>query len=353
MSRSRKQKSAKKKPTANSQTNELALSPLQEQIEALKQDQQWFLKQIKRKRTEFENLVEQMQEISRQMFQQCAPVVQKMMERDREIHQLFAEVFEKRKMGKKSTKKVRKIYESLQRDGIISPEPSEADAETNAFADSFSEDFSEESSDGETHQKDQETPTPTDDPPANQRKIRETFLRLASHFHPDKVTDSETQTEYTAIMQEMNKAYQEGNFAKLLEIERRHDEKEAIAVADDDESSSEKRRLKLTRENELLKEQYEEIKEELRYLRRTPEGQAVTDYRRATKEGFDPITDVVEEAESQLETITTIRDFVRDFRDKKITIQDFLEGPDLGITITEEDLEAMLEEMFEVEFFRG
>lgn len=353
MSRSRQQKSSKKKPTAsaNSQTKELALSPLQEQIDVLKRDQQWFLKQIKRKRTEFENLVEQMQEISRQMFQQCAPIVQKMMERDREIHQLFAEVFEKRGMGKQSTKKVRRVYESLQRDGIISPEPSEAEAEeANAFADHFSEDFSEESSDRETYQ---ETSTPTDDPPANQRKIRETFLRLASHFHPDKVTDSETQTQYTAIMQEVNKAYQEGDFAKLLEIERRQHEKEAISVADDGESSSEKQRLKLTRENELLKEQYEEIKQELRYLRRTPEGQAVTDYRRATKEGFDPIGDVVEEAESQLETITTIRDFVRDFRDKKITIQDFLKGPDLGITITEEDLEAMLEEMFEVEFFRG
>jgi len=350
MSRSRKkQKPSSKKPavTANSQTDQLALSPLHEQIEALKTDQQWFLKQIKRKRTEFTNLVEQMQEISRQMFQQCAPIVQQIMERDREIHQLFAEVFKKRKMGKQSKKKVQRIYESLQGDGIISPqgEADEDEEERNSFADNFSE--------ADSDREQQQSPKPTGDPPANQRKIRETFLRLASHFHPDKVTDSETQSRYTEIMQEVNQAYQEGDFAKLLEIERKQHEKEAISVGNDEESSTEKRRLQLIRENELLKEQYEEIKEELRYLRRTPEGQAVSDYRRATKEGFDPIADVVEEAESQLEAITTIRDFVRDFRDKKITIQEFLEGPDLGISITEEDLEAILEEMFEVEFFRG
>ncbi len=339
MSRSRKQKAAKRKSQV-SETNQLALSPLYEQIETLKQDQQWLLKQIKRKRTEFSNLVEQMQEISRQMFQKCAPIVQKMMERDREIHELFAEVFAKRKMGKTNKKKVRKVYESLQQNGMIS---SEKEREDSDFSEQVSEEYSAENSQSK----------PTDDPPANQRKLRETFLRLASHFHPDKVTDEETQTEYTAIMQEINKAYQEGDFAKLLEIERRQHEKEAISVANDDESSSEKQRLRLIRENELLKEQYEEIKQELRYLRRTPEGKAVTDYRRATKEGFDPITDVVEEAESQLETITTIRDFVRDFRDKKITIQEFLEGPDLGFNLTEEDLEAILEEMFEIEIFRG
>jgi len=291
--------------------------------------------------------VEQMQDISREMFQRCRPVVEKMMERDREIHQLFQEIFTKRKFGKKSRKQIQSVYESLQRDGIISPEE---DEKANSFAEPFAESFADTEPNTEEQTQETNQPSEISDPPANQRKIRDIFLRLASRFHPDKVTDSETQDQYTAIMQEVNQAYQQGDFAKLLEIERKQHDVATLELNEDQESSAEKQRSQLTRENELLAQQYEEIKQELRYLRRTPEGAVVTDYRRATKEGFDPITDVVEEAEEQLEVITEIRDFVRDFRDKKMTIQQFLRGPDLGKTLTPEDLEAILGEMFEIEF---
>lgn len=350
MSRSRQPKKNKKKPAANSQTTDLTLSSIHEEIEALTKDQQWLLKQIKRKRTELSNFVEQMQDISREMFERCSPIIQKMMERDQEIHQLFAEVFTKRKVGKKNLKKIKQVYESLQRGGIISPQMEEEE-EMNPFSENFSQEFAEtESNDQQEKQQQHQQQAEISDPPSNQRKIRDTFLRLASRFHPDKVTDSETQTQYTAIMQEVNKAYQEGDFAKLLEIERKQHDEEAISASSDNESSSEKQRSKLIRENDILRQQYEEIKEELRYLRRTPEGSAVSEYRRATKEGIDPIAELVEDAEGQLEYITEIRDFVRDFRDKKITVQQFLEGPRLPIAITTEDLESILEEMFEAEF---
>jgi len=343
MSRSRQSNPSKK------QAQSLALSAIHEQIAALKKDQQWFLKQIQRKRTELKNLVEQMQDISREMFQRCRPVVEEMMERDREIHQLFQEIFTKRKFGKKSRKQIQSVYESLQEDGIISPDE-EDDEEANSFSDPFAEAFANPEPSAEDEKQETYQQREMSDPPANQRKIRDIFLRLASRFHPDKVTDSETQDQYTAIMQEVNQAYQQGDFAKLLEIERKQHEVATLELNEDQESSAEKQRSQLTRENELLAQQYEEIKQELRYLRRTPEGAVVTDYRRATKEGIDPITDVVAEAEEQLKVITEIRDFVRDFRDKKMTIQQFLRGPDLGTTLTPEDLEAILGEMFEIEF---
>lgn len=337
MNRSRQSQSSKK------QADSLALSAIHEQIAALKKDQQWFLKQIQRKRTELTNLVEQMQEISQEMFQRCRPVVEQMMERDREIHHLFQEILKKRKFGKKSRKQIQEVYETLQEEGIISPEE-EVSPFSEHFADAFSqaENSSEEDSHQETNQRSE-----VSDPPANQRKIRDIFLRLASRFHPDKVTDSETQEQYTVIMQEVNQAYQQGDFAKLLEIERKQHDTAAISEHEEAETSAEKERSQLTRENELLAQQYEEIKQELRYLRRTPEGSTVTDYRRATREGIDPITGVVEEAEEQLKAITEIRDFVRDFRDKKMTIQDFLGGPDLVKSITVEELEAILGEMFD------
>ncbi len=341
MSRSRQSPSSKK------QAESLALSAIHEQIAALKKDQQWFLKQIQRKRTELKNLVEQMQEISLEMFQRCRPVVEKMMERDREIHQLFHEILKRRKLGKKSRKQIKEVYETLQEEGIISPEEDET---VNSFSEEFADAFSQAETSSEEGSQEASQRSAVSDPPANQRKIRDIFLRLASRFHPDKVTDSETQEQYTAIMQEVNQAYQQGDFAKLLEIERKQHDTATMSDQEEGETSTEKERSQLTRENELLAQQYEEIKQELRYLRRTPEGEAVTDYRRATREGVDPINDVVEEAEAQLKAITEMRDFVRDFRDKKMSIQDFLRGPDLGQSMTPEDLEAILSEMFDIEF---
>lgn len=332
MTRSRSSKKKSKTPAAavvaNPHQTDLALSSLQEQIEALKKDQQWLLKQIKRKRNELSNFVEKMQDIAREMSQRCHPIVRKIMERDREIHQLFAEVFAERKMGKKSLKKVKSIYEYLQEDGIISPNIEETEEDH--------EDFYEE---------EVKSRKEISEPPQNQRKMREIFLRLASRFHPDKVTDRETQEQYTAIMQEVNQAYQEGDFAKLLEIERKQHNEDLIVSTTEQESSAEKHLSRLQRDNEILRQQYEEIKQELRYLRRTPEGMTVTDYRRATREGIDPIAEVVAETEKQLDFITKIRDFVRDFRDRKITIQQFLDGPEMGRKLTAEELEFLAREL--------
>jgi len=349
MPRSRKPKKPKKNSpvAANSQSAKLARSSLHEEIDSLKQDQQWLFKQIKRKRTELKNLVNQLQDISREMFQRCSSIFQEMTERDREIHDLFSEVFTKRKLGKKSQKKVQKIYESLQMEGIISPHFEEDEAEADSFSEGVGNDFSEHET---NHQQEQtEASQAAAEKAPNQGNIRETFLRLASRFHPDKVTDNETQTQYTAIMQEVNEAYQQGDFAKLLEIERGQHNEENIVAAKDNESSLEKQRSQLIHENDILKQQYEEIKQELRYLRRTPEGTIVTDYRQATKAGIDPIGEMVEQAQDQLETLTEIRNFVRDFRDKKMTVEQFLAGPDLGTDLTLDEIESFLEEMFEFE----
>jgi len=352
MTRSRKPKNTKQKAAvAASSEKTLALSSLYEEVEALKQDQQWFCKQIKRKRTELKNLVEQLQEISRDMFQRCSPIFQEMTERDREIHRLFSEVFSKQKLGKKSKRKIQKIYDSLQMDGIISPKTDEE--QSDSFSEYFDEDFSQtENRHQETqqHQEQEEVSQPTAEKAPNQRNIRETFLRLAARFHPDKVSDSETQHQYTAIMQEVNEAYQQGDFAKLLEIERQQHSEEIIVGSQDNGSSLEKQRSQLIRENDVLKQQYEEIKQELRYLRRTHEGTIVTDYRRAAKEGIDPIAEMVEQAQAQLEVLTEIRDFVQDFRDKKITVEQFLAGPDSAANLNLDEMEAILQEMLELEF---
>jgi hypothetical protein len=70
---------SKKKLATNST---LALSDLHLKIENLETEYQWLLKQIKRKRTELNNFVEQMQTLARKMFFKATPKMREMLALD-------------------------------------------------------------------------------------------------------------------------------------------------------------------------------------------------------------------------------------------------------------------------------
>ncbi|MEO0971233.1 MAG: molecular chaperone DnaJ, partial [Cyanobacteria bacterium J06639_18] len=98
--------------------------------------------------------------------------------------------------------------------------------------------------------------------------------------------------------------------------------------------------------NEFLKNQYEDLKQELRTVKNTPEGAVVADYRKAVKQGFNPVTQMLEEVESEITVITSVRDFVKDFAQNKMTIKDFLQGPEVMHQISRGMIEEIIEEMF-------
>ncbi|NEP61407.1 MAG: molecular chaperone DnaJ [Symploca sp. SIO2G7] len=342
-------------PSASSSPNgtttaSLALSSAHHRLEALIKDQQWFLKQTKRKRTELNNFVEQMRSLATEIFKQGTPHLKKLTALDQEIHNLFEEIFRIKRFGKKTKKKIERIYQSLQLGGIISPrfnnEAGEAELDE-LFENQESEpDFTfqpEEDFEPGTEER-QEFSQQQVARTKESRKIRKTFLRLAEIFHPDKVIDSENHLRHTEIMQEINRAYQDGDLARLLEIEQQHQVGESIANETEDELTRSCNRLE--QENQFLKNQYENLKRELRLVKKTPEGIMVSDYRKAKREGIDLIAEMMEQMESELQAIEQLRDFVRDFRDHKITIKEFIAGPSTWRQTPEEEMEDFLEEMF-------
>ena len=128
------------------------------------------------------------------------------------------------------------------------------------------------------------SPEPQPTSPSS-RQMRQTFLKLASLFHPDKVADSEQQIYHNEIMKEVNRAYQEGDIARLLEIERQHHLQENIDLHNTAQSEIERLCLQLQRDNELLATQYENLKQEGSIARNSPEGEMVKEYRAAKKTG--------------------------------------------------------------------
>ena len=342
---------ARKTKTASSTTvTPLALSDLHLQLEGLEKEHQSLLKQIKKKRTELNNFVEKMRSLATEVFHRVSPNMQTMAELDAEIHALFTEILNTRKMGKQTQKNIQSLYRSLQMGGIISYKPIEEEKENddNEELDELFEDNDSQ----ENHQRrrqfweaEQDSESPTVARTDESRKIRQTFLRLAEIFHPDKVKDNETQMTHTEIMKEINKAYQDGDLARLLEIERKYEVGETIDNNSEDDLS---RRCKnIEQHNQILKNQYEKLKQELRLAKNTPEGSMVADYKKAAKQGVDCIELMLETIQSQTKIVAEIRDFVQDFKDKKITIKEFLAGPESLRSMKEDMMEELLERMME------
>jgi predicted RNase H-like nuclease (RuvC/YqgF family) len=329
-------------PPENS-TNTLAQSTLHIRLQALEKEHRRLLQQIKKKRTELNNFMEQTRSVASEMFHKSTPSFQQILTIDEEIHQLFNELLTNSKFKKQTKQKIQEVYLQLQFAGILSPKRQEK------FEESFKEDSDHKvpPPHEDNYYYRQESQSEIESNSANRsdsRKIRSLFLQLAEIFHPDKVQDSETQVRYTEIMKEINKAYQEGDLARLLEIEQRYQVGETIDS--NNEGDLERTCTRLEQQNELLKTQYESLKAELRSFKKTPEGSIVSDFRKVKKQGFDPIAQMLEQVESQVQIISGIRDFVRDFQQQKISVKEFLGGPPILRSISEDIMDSFLEQMF-------
>jgi hypothetical protein len=330
-------------------TASLALSDLHIRLAALEKEHQRLLKLIKKKRTELKNFVEQMRSLATEIFHRVSPNFQKMTELDQEIHALFKDILTNTKLSKKNRKKVESLYQNLQYGGIIS-QKADDELEDPELDEMFENRNSEDadSTPPHEHSYQQQAQAEAENIPVTRsdesKKIRQTFLRLAEIFHPDLVTDAETQMRHTEIMKEINQAYQAGDLARLLEIETQHQAGESIDRNSEDEVTRKCDRVE--QQNEFLKQQYENLKRELRQVKKTPEGAMVSDCKKVKKQGIEPMEQILAEMQEQIETVSQIRDFVRDFQQQKLSIKEFIDGPDFLQRMKQDMIEELYEQLF-------
>lgn len=340
-----KRHSVKPVKVAPASSDGLAISDLRLRLDFLEKDNEKLLKQIEKKRTELNNLLERIREIGVEVAQRSAPILQRLLELDQKIHAIFKEIFTGRKLGKQSRKNIEKIYYTLQMSGLISPSLDRYGNTDDSENVDDGDDWDEEDFFGNRSRSPFESaPEPPTIDRDEQKKIRQIFLRLAEVFHPDKVSNDADCDYYTEVMKEINQAYQAGDLAKLLAIEKQHQMGETIDRNSEDDLT--RRCARIEQENEFLNSQFTNLKQELRDVKNTPQGSIVGEYKKLTKIGMDPIGEMVAETEAQIETITEIYQFVADFRDKKITIKDFMKGPSIFQQMQEVSAEELLMDLF-------
>ena len=343
------------KNTSRSTTTKgtLALSSVHQQLQTLEAEHQLLLKKIKTKRKELDNLVDSIRNIATEMAARTSSYMKNLYLLDEKIHALFKEILSGPKLGKQTKKKVERVYFYLQMKDLIRSELNEDEEDEDEDEDFFAEedeqfnntysDFSSENGDSSTLPSASESTSSRKS--EEYRHMRQIFLKLAENFHPDKVTDSETQSHYTEIMKELNRAYQERDLARLLEIEKQHSVQEKIDINSEDDLT--RRCQAVEKENQLLKQQYEHILTELNMFKQTPEGELVRDYRKAKKEKVDLFDSVIQEMQEQIDMMQEIYEFVESFKNKKITISQFVKGPEVIARRQQELMEELMEEMLD------
>ena len=345
----RKSKSVPTRPSANiasgaPSSDGLAISDLRIRLEFLERDNEKLLKQIEKKRTELNNLLDRIREIGLEVAQRSAPILQQLLAIDAKIHAVFTEIFSGKKLGKQTRKNIEKIYYTLQISGLISPSPHRYEMDDDP-ADADDEwDAEEVFGRQHAHNEDRSELDPPQIDRDELKKIRQIFLRLADVFHPDKVTDEKNRDYHTEVMKEINQAYQSGDLAKLLAIEKQHQMGELIDRDNEDDLT--RRCARIEQENAFLNQQHANLKQEIRITKSTPEGSIVAEYKKLTKSGVDPIGEMVAQTELQIQTIAEVYQFVVDFRDKKMTIKDFMKGPAVFQQIQQVSAEELLMELF-------
>lgn len=337
------------KRTTSSTTATATLAPSQVhlRLEGLEIEHQKLLKQIKKKRTELDKFIEQMRTVATEVYGRATPNIQKIAVIDKEIHAIFNEIIKNKKLNKQNKKKVEEIYRSLQYAEIISPQPIELEEIEIEEKFDGDEEFnkSNQSHQHYYYQSDTEAQSASASRSESSKKIRHIFLRLAEVFHPDKASDSETQERHTEIMKEINRAYTEGDLARLLEIEQQYQVGEQIDSSSEDDLS--RKCLRIEQQNGVLKTQFESLKKSLREAKKTPQGGMVTDFRKFRKQGVEPLDTITEQLENQINIISQIRDYAQDFNQSKISVKQFLQGPEILRSLQQEMMDELLEDMFD------
>jgi len=152
------------------------------------------------------------------------------------------------------------------------------------------------------------------------RSVRELFRSLARALHPDRARHEDDRLRRTEVMKQVTRAYQEGDLARLIELEAAW-RTESSTTADDAVA----RCRELERVNRELLDQVRELTRQIRDIKHGA---------REASLGLSP-DELIEQAAQELDELEELVNFVTSFKNGKITLSELLRGP-LGAATAEE-----------------
>lgn len=291
---------------ASAAARELSVHPGSEQTQQLLRERARLLREIQKKKLQLQRVLDQATRDAERAHSEMKPLVLRHAALVRELRQLFAELLQEGRLGRRDRKEVLRLRRLLELDGILDP-----------LDDDEPEPPWEPESEPESEPQPRRAPgRPGVAPPEvesaaprgqQQRSIRELFRSLARAIHPDQARHEAERERRTEVMKQVTRAYEEGDLARLLELESAWLSELRLNAADPEQRAAE-----LLRQNRELLAQVRELTREIRDAK----AQA-----RAASAGLPP-EELLLQAESELDELAALCEYLRRIRDGFATFSD-------------------------------
>lgn len=298
-------------PFEGSAQQGLRLHAAGDRLGSLLQQRERLLAEVRKKRAALEAAKAEAEAAAERTTTRMAPIMAKFQQLRHEIGALFHELLAPGRLSARARKQVKRVHRGLVAEDIITgfDEPEwESDA---ADEPEHAEDpFPPPSSRGREREA-RVAPAAQRGQEAGRESLRAIFKRLALAVHPDRARGDSDRERRTEVMKEATRAYEDGDFARLLELEK-HWQAGGESAAATDEG---RRCAELEQTLRELTRQARELTAELRYVRR----QAREDLLGV------PLDELLLGAEDELKELEQVRDSTRAFRDGKLSLRQFLD----------------------------
>lgn len=313
------------KPNAESAKTSLRLQQPSEVLAALLRERSRLLKKIAQKRHEFEQECESIQSTVQTMLGKMQVLLAERTQLIDELRRIFDELLAEGRLSRNARKKVASVYRIIEESGDL--EPLDFDPFSVCHDSNAGPDFPEtEASDVERAPQPVATASArhAGGQPGND-SLRGLFRRLTMALHPDRVRHEGEQKRRTDVMKEVTRAYEEGDFARLIEIEQQWLASNHVDSAANDEAA---KCAALERTILELQSQLKAVASELKAVRQSSPLRAIFGNRRANRSAAGgPMEAMLAAAEAELEPLRQILNFVRSFSERKISLAEFLHDP--------------------------
>lgn len=313
---------------AQGRSTELSVTSPSQRLLSLQRQHHALLRKIGNKQKDVERLKRLVETAQHELHERVEPIAARCRRVNEEIWRMFQALLTSvpTKRGRRS---VREVFHALVSQGVLLPMDDEGDP---GDPDADQGDGARERL---RHGRGGYSAAPRGAEPGRDT-LKAVFKRLTLALHPDRTQDATEQLARTALMQSVTRAYQTGDLASLLRLEQKSRGPGVPAAAPDEAAQC----LALERAIDELRVQLSELKSEARQLERAEALQFFSvDGAGQSGKSLDRFIRTVE---AELDELTRIRDFVAAFRDKKLTLDEFLCGPVFQFGGAEFDFDDLL-----------
>jgi hypothetical protein len=348
MSRAASAEPVEESPTSVADETAITLhrSPGELRLEALKKEHERLLREIRKRKAACETTEQEARDMASALEARLGPTRDAIFAALRDLRAIFTRLLgDSSPLNRRDKGKVRRLYLQLLPDLAT-----EADDGADPFDDPHAEGpphsgpFGGEPRPGPDF--DAESGYSANKPSEKAGLLRSVFRRLAVALHPDKVQDAAQRETLTAVMKEVTRAYETGDVARLVELERSWLCPPAARPEADDLA---RRTAQLLADNKELRRQLRSLTAELKELK-----QAVPNLSGKKRRGKKPggaagaeVEELAQQMEHELAHVQMLRDFARSFVAGQISLREFLLGPELSMTGGDDPFDQLLEEILE------